>query len=377
MQSLSRRQALGLGLASLSTPWLTACGGGGDAAGPISRYSRLSLPTPVSSHTALSLGGTQVAIFGGSRADTVLSASVDYFDAATGHWTTQGEMSTGRSESCVVQVSSTVFFVHGGNRSLNGSQTAEWFDTATGVTEPAVASPSRLYHTATVLADGRILVAGGVSSEGYAGGVSPTLELWDPSDHSWRYAAQPMIQARHAHTATLMPDGKVLLTGGYSATGMASSAELFDPATETTQLISSALLGRAGHGCVLLSNGDVLIAGGEMAGTQTQAASPGAVRLVSGTWAVEALTSVPALGWVGASVAANAQGQLIFFGGQDATTHAVAGAVSIGASTGMQALESMPEARQWHSVTRLGSGQLLILGGERDGALFSSALIFS
>ena len=120
-------------------------------------------------------------------------------------------------------------------------------------------SAARASHTATTLRDGRVLVAGGFTSEENA---VTGAELYDPTRR--RFAALPrMGTLRHSHTATLLPNGKVLIVGGYTAAStVIAVAELFDPATNRFTPAGALGAARAGHIAVALANGKVLIAGG-------------------------------------------------------------------------------------------------------------------
>src|SRR5258707_14818553 len=86
-------------------------------------------------------------------------------------------------------------------------------------------STPRSAHSATVLADGRILVAGG--STGTA--ATNAAEIFDPALNSWTAVAGGMIQARSNHTASLLADGRVLFAGGDNAGTPTASLEIFDP----------------------------------------------------------------------------------------------------------------------------------------------------
>lgn len=119
-------------------------------------------------------------------------------------------------------------------------------------------SVSRAAHTATALADGRVLIAGGFTEKGSAKGA----EIYSPQTGGYS-SLPPMLTTRHSHTATRLPDGRVLIAGGYGeGTTTLASAELFDPATNTFSATGSLVAARAGHTAVLLNNGKVLIAGG-------------------------------------------------------------------------------------------------------------------
>ncbi|WP_411280921.1 Kelch repeat-containing protein [Gemmatimonas sp.] len=122
---------------------------------------------------------------------------------------------------------------------------------------------ARAAHTATTLPDGRVLVAGGFTGEEHA--VSGA-ELYDPASGRFTPLSR-MSTLRHSHTATLLPNGKVLIVGGYTAgSAVLTSAELFDPITRRFAPTGALRAARAGHTAVALTNGKVLIAGGVGAG---------------------------------------------------------------------------------------------------------------
>jgi N-acetylneuraminic acid mutarotase len=137
------------------------------------------------------------------------------------------------------------------------TQAASWV--ATGSLGTA-----RYYHTATLLPDGKVLVAGGSTSRDddfSSSGITNSVERYAPSVGTWTPAA-PMNIARSLHTATLLPNGLVLVTGGITTVGSTKTAELYDPSVNTWTLIASMTTNRVLHSATLLPNGKVLVAGG-------------------------------------------------------------------------------------------------------------------
>jgi hypothetical protein len=127
------------------------------------------------------------------------------------------------------------------------------------VAGPAMRQP-RAGHTASPLPDGRVLVLGGYPAEGR--GPLRQAEVFDPRSGGFAPAGE-MASGRGAHTATRLADGRVLITGGVDGARALSAVELFDPATNTFRPAAPLPGPRATHGAALLRDGRVLIAGGQ------------------------------------------------------------------------------------------------------------------
>jgi hypothetical protein len=115
---------------------------------------------------------------------------------------------------------------------------------------------ARNYPTATLLPNGKVLVAGGDNGNSLA-----SAELYDPASGTWT-ATGSLATGRSGHTASLLPDGEVLVAGGFNNfIGSLSSAELYDPASGTFTETGSLAAARTFHTGTLLPNGKVLVAG--------------------------------------------------------------------------------------------------------------------
>jgi hypothetical protein len=153
-----------------------------------------------------------------------------------------------------------------GQASNKGLASAELYDPTTRTFGPTGSMTyARVFAAATLLPDGRVLVAGGAAGMGSAGGLA-SAEIYDPSRGTFNTTGS-MASAREFPTATLLPDGRVLIVGGQSGgTGMKlASAELYDSTTGTFSPTGSMTSARVTHTATLLSDGHVLIVGGESA----------------------------------------------------------------------------------------------------------------
>ena len=229
-------------------------------------------------HTATLLPNGKVLVTGGNQ-PALFSAEI--YDPGTGSWTNTGSMSSPRVLHTATLLSNGKVLVTGGfSSSPNGIITlssAELYDPDTGAwTSIGSLSSARYRHTASLLSNGKVLVAGGWG----VGGISPlsSAELYDPHVGIWATTGS-MNNTRGNSTATLLTNGKVLVVGGYNAI---FSVELYDPVSGTWTATGSLSQGRSDHTTVLLTNGSVLCVGGYNNGNLSTAEL---YNPVAGTWA--------------------------------------------------------------------------------------------
>ncbi len=222
-----------------------------------------SMTEPRGVHTATLLANGEVLVAGAGLYYSFSSAEL--YDPTTGKWARTGAMSNGRAWHTATLLPNRKVLVAGGVKSGVAYDT-ELYDPATGTwTRTGRMTADRTYHTATLLPNGKVLVAGGWGYNlGSLGPLSST-ELYDSTAGTWTETGA-LTTARQEHTATLLPNGKVLVTGGsdFATNGYVSlsSAELYDPATGTWTATVAMSAKRSGHTATLLPNGNVLIAGG-------------------------------------------------------------------------------------------------------------------
>ena len=176
-------------------------------------------------------------------------------------FTSTGSMTTGRGFHTATLLSDGKVLIAGGEDPLTPS--AELFDPANGTFTSTgnMGFATRVEHRAILLNDGRVLVAGG-HTDRFTCDLS--AELFDPASATFS-ATGNMTEFRCGHTATLLNDGKVLVTGGREPHNVFfSSAELYDPTNGTFASAGSMGFKRSGHTATLLNDGRVLLLGGLM-----------------------------------------------------------------------------------------------------------------
>ncbi|MCR6482368.1 protein LivK [Amycolatopsis sp. OK19-0408] len=238
--------------------------------------------------------GRVLAAGGGDSRGAQTFADTALYDPATGQWTGTGPLTTSRRGHTLTTLDDGRVLAVGGGHGHPTSRpwaqaTAELYDPATGTWTPTGSlHQSRLVHSATLLPDGRVLVAGGSTDQPphFADLTTATAELYDPATGTWTPAA-PMLHARAAFPAVLTPDGHVMAIGGSIDTGSdvagITFCETYDPATDqwtptdpigTPTQGSNSGLARVNAQAVPLDDGSILLTGGHQGGPFLWAFSP-------------------------------------------------------------------------------------------------------
>ena len=216
-------------------------------------------------HTATLLPNGRVLVVGGQsddRGTVYWAASAEIYDPATGRWEPTGQMGPPRAGHSATLLPNGMVLVSGGYNQGGFLSSAELYDPDSGTwSTTGPLAVARRSATATLLRNGRVLVVGGSFGGTSFSNALASAEVYDPATGIWSSAAS-MHADRQDHTATLLPDGTVLVTGGFGSAEMMASAEVYDPAWDRWSVIGDMHAVRAGHSATLLSNGNVLVAGG-------------------------------------------------------------------------------------------------------------------
>ncbi|MBZ5603727.1 MAG: hypothetical protein LAO79_15610, partial [Acidobacteriia bacterium] len=312
-------------------------------------------------------------------------ATSEIYDPATGGFTAGARMAFphGSYFAATPLADGRTFIIGGSNR----PSAAEIYDPASG-TFAAVGSPVQPHGqgvTATLLNDGRVLIVGGLMNSGQSGaGNTPAgAELYDPQAGKYTPAGS-MAQNRNAHQAILLADGEVLICGGFTNGDFSqnsnqniqlNTAEVYSPSTGKFSAISPMTQGRGSGFAVLMPNGKILVGGGDGTGGSAELFDPK-------TQSFAATGSMSSLSRAGSQALLLSNGQVLVAGGINAAVPYATQSTELydPAAATFAAAGAMNYPRVAFTATTLLDGRILVTGGCPDYVTcvsLSSAEIYS
>lgn len=215
--------------------------------------------------TAVVLKDGRALVIGGG-VGSIPIAAVEIYDPSQNRWSTGASLQQPRRGHVAVVMQDGRVLVAGGVAAGRVLAVAEVYDPAANRwTTLAPMRTSRLSPTVALLGDGRVLVAGGASPFEGPGGFRPeaSAEVFDPKSGTWTTVTGGMLEARYVAASAVLADGRVLIVGGMGTGELAlASAELYDPAVGRFVRTGSMAQSREDATASTLSDGQVLVAGG-------------------------------------------------------------------------------------------------------------------
>jgi hypothetical protein len=331
-----------------------------------------------------------VLVAGGYVNSVDITNSAELYNPTNGYWTPTGSMITARAGHTATLLANGEVLVAGGFQ--RPANSAELYNPTNG-TWIATGSMNvgRFYHTATLLADGQVLVAGGdVTNVNNTIDVTNTAELYNPILGTWTLTG-PMTTNREGFTATLLPNGTVLVAGGDAGTYeidnivftiLLASAEFYHPSQGTWAPTGPMAIPHDNHTATLLPNGQVLVAGGwgeYGSGDVFPIAASELYDPASGTW-----TSTGAMNDARYYHTANLlpNGEVLVAGGNDYPSPDFTDSVVPSAEVYDPGREtwtrtgSLNVPRYYHTAVTLPNGQVLVAGGAGVDSVLSPAELY-
>jgi len=336
----------------------------------------LKAPLLVSFHTATLLSSGKVLVVGGVSqyfgSYGLPNAGAALYDPSNDKWTAAGQLTTARaSHTATLLPSGQVLVVGGTDTNVESVSSAELYDPSSNTWTSAgrlIVGYGRAFHTATLLSSGKVLVVGGKGiQQGIGEFPQNSAELYDPISNTWSQQGS-MSTPRAFHTATLLPSGALLVTGGMSNTNhIEQSSELYDPGNGTWSIVGTLATARAYHTATLLPTGLVVVVGGQgIYGTPLTSAeryehyAASAGKLIAASPLLTARNSHTAT--------LLPTGKALVIGGSNSYPYVGESALSSAESydtisdTWSHAA-SMAIKRMGHTATLLPSGKVLVVGG--------------
>lgn len=321
-----------------------------------------TLKTPRVNHTATLLSNGRVVIASGETGSTsVVTAisSVEIYDPTSRSFDNEGTMIMPRSnQTATLLANGTILFAGGQDELGNALSSAEIYDpaTSTSVLTGPMTTP-RISASAVALDDGRVLIAGGSNGSDPLGSV----DIFDPSSGTFSSMGS-VSKVSGALTATRMLDGRILLAGGDASSGSSYIADVFDPLAGGVVSSAPMAISHGNATSCLLSDGTVMVVGGlddsKQVNSTAEIYNPtndsfeSPIQLLDGR-AFNSTTVLP-------------NGSVLLAGGVDSYGNAIASVERFSPGKGIsEPIGTMVPPRYGHTATLLADGSVLIVGGRQ------------
>ena len=364
-------------VAQVRTKLATLAGSGPAPAGPspvpptqAATKSGVFVPTGPFTMPTLGAGGTATLLTDGrvlvTPSDEPFSA---LYDPTTNRFSMSGLMSSARAYGSATRLRDGRVLLAGGDDGPTVLKSAELYDPRSGKFSPTGSLlAGREFHTATLLADGRVLIVGGAGDKPQGPNATlyaSTAERYDPTTGRFTATGSPLETIGEGHSATMLSDGDVLICGGDGASNTGTGTnrcERFDPGTGTFSWTGSMLFGRDYHTATLLQDGRVLVTGGSSGPDHQDTATAEIYDPMPGTWT--ATTSLSAARRSHAAVLLRDGRVLVVGGMQGAGMEGLASAEIYDPKTGrFSATGPLAIQRGQPVAVALADGRALVISG--------------
>ena len=364
-------------LETLSEEVFTFVYAGGSPAGTFAAAGNMTRDRYAGTSTLLADG--RVLIVGGVSSGNAFLALAEVYDPATNIFTNTGSPLNVRAGHTATRLRNGKVLVTGGQLPAGALASAAVYDPATGVfTATGNMTIGRQGHVAALLPNGKVLVVGGSSVGANNTGPFASAEIYDPDTGLFTLTGSMARPKENSLTATLLTNGKVLVTGieGANLANRQGKAEIYNPATGTFTATGSMLVAQPVATATLLPNGKVLFAGGEKGDNSTVFSNVEVYDPATGLFTANGnMTSVRSRHT--ATLLPN--GKVLFAGGIIDSPYAAntASAEIYDPDTGTStATGSMTVARMSHLAVLLRNGKVLQLGGYAQGGITATTELF-